>query len=180
MKIYKTQQEIAADIKDGVLAIDGDVKFECSFAIEASIVVKGYITANNITACDINACDINACDIAANNITARYIAANNITARDINANNITARNFTAFGINARNITAFDINANNIIAANISYYGFCNVYNSIKCESIKSRRTIHSKPVCLDGKLTITPKASAKEMTLAEVSKELGYEVKIVK
>ena len=125
MKIYKTQQEIEADIKDGVLAIDGDVKFVCSFSIKASIVVRGYITAYNINAIDITACNIN-------------------------------------------------------AANISYYGFCNVYDYIKCESIEARRNPHSGPVCLGGKLTITPKASTKEMTLAEVSKELGYEVKIVK
>ena len=39
MKIYKTQQEIEADIKDGVLAIEGDVSFECSFSIDARIEV---------------------------------------------------------------------------------------------------------------------------------------------
>jgi len=135
MKIYTTQREIEADIKDGVLAIEGDVKFECSFAIKASIVVKG-----------------------------------NITALNINAFNITVHNLIA-----RNITALKITA-----ANISYYAFCNVYLSIKCESIKARRSPHSKPVCLGGNLTITPKVSTKRMTLAEVSKELGYSVKIVK
>jgi len=30
MKIYKTQQEVEKDIKDGVITIQGDVKFECS------------------------------------------------------------------------------------------------------------------------------------------------------
>ena len=30
MKIYKTQQEVEKDIVGGVLAVDGDVKFECS------------------------------------------------------------------------------------------------------------------------------------------------------
>ena len=140
MKIYTTQREIEADIKDGVLAIEGDVKFECSFAIKASIAVRG-----------------------------------NITARDINALDL-----TAYDINAHNLTVFDIIARNINAFDISYNAFCDVYNSIKCESIKSRRTVHSKPVCLDGRLTITPKTSTKEMTVAEVSKELGYDVKIVK
>jgi hypothetical protein len=71
MKIYKTQSEVEADIKNGVLAIKGDVKFECDISIRASIVVTG------------------------GNITARDITARNITARDITARNITARNITA-------------------------------------------------------------------------------------
>ncbi len=74
MKIYKTQSEIEKDIKDGVLEIKGDVKFECSFSISASIrVIEGNITAwdinaGNINAENINAWDINAWDINAGNI----------------------------------------------------------------------------------------------------------------
>jgi hypothetical protein len=67
MKVYKTQAQVEKDIKNGVLAIDGDVKFECSISIEASI----------------NASDINARNINAWNITARDITAWNINARDI-------------------------------------------------------------------------------------------------
>src|SRR3990167_483737 len=55
MKIYKTQQEVEADIVDGVLTIQGDVSFEFSLSIEASI-------------------DINAWDISAQNIIARNIS----------------------------------------------------------------------------------------------------------
>ena len=72
MKVYKTQKEVEKDIKDGVLAIDGDVKFECSISIEASI------NAWNITASDINAEDINAWNITAGDINARNINAGNI------------------------------------------------------------------------------------------------------
>ena len=58
-KIYKTQKEIEADIKDGVLAIEGDVSFECSFSIDARIEVKaGDIKAWNIKAGNIEAGDI--------------------------------------------------------------------------------------------------------------------------
>lgn len=84
MKVYKTQSEIEADIKDNVLVIRGDVKFECSFCIDAHIVVIDG--------------DINASDIIAWNITARDIFARSIDARDINSWNISALN-----INARNI-----------------------------------------------------------------------------
>lgn len=64
MKIYKTQSEVEKDIKNCVLAIEGDVRFECPISISASIVVTdGDITAGNITAWDINAWDINAGDI---------------------------------------------------------------------------------------------------------------------
>ena len=82
MKVYKTQKEVEKDIKNGVLAIEGDVKFECSISIEASITARN-ITARNITARDINAWDINARNINARNITAENINAWDITARDI-------------------------------------------------------------------------------------------------
>ena len=65
MKIYKTQREIEKDIKNGVLEIDGDVTFECSFSINASIKVNaGNITAGDINAGNINAWNINAGDIS--------------------------------------------------------------------------------------------------------------------
>ena len=79
MKIYKTQQEVERDIKNGVLVVEGDVKFECSISIEVSIrVVCGDINARNINARDINARNINARDI-----NARDINAWDINARDI-------------------------------------------------------------------------------------------------
>ena len=125
VKIYKTQSEVEADIRDGVLVVQGDVKFECSISISASIkVVAGDINAGNINAGNINAGDINS--------------------EDINAGSI----------DAGNINAGDINAGNINAEDISYYAFCSAYNSIKCLSIKARREVYSEPVCLDGKLEI--------------------------
>ena len=64
MKIYKTQSEVEKDIKNGILAIEGDVKFECSISISASIIVTaGDIIARNINAGDINAGNINAGNI---------------------------------------------------------------------------------------------------------------------
>ena len=79
MKIYKTQREIEKDIKNEVLEIDGDVTFECSFSINASIKVNaGNINAGNITAWNITAGDINS-----GNINAENINAGNITAGDI-------------------------------------------------------------------------------------------------
>ena len=81
MKIYKTQQEVEKDIKNGVLAIKGDVKFECSISIDASIVVTdGSIDALNITAGG----DIDALDINAMNVT----AGGDVDAGDINVLNL--------------------------------------------------------------------------------------------
>jgi hypothetical protein len=168
MRTYKTQAEVEKDIKDGVLTIEGDVRFECSISIGASIVVRaGNITARDINAEDINAGDINACGINARDINACGINAWNITARDINAcginawnikaGDINAWNITAGDINARDINAWDINAGDINAWNILYSAFCGVYNSIKCTSIKAEREKHSEPICLDGELTVKPK-----------------------
>jgi hypothetical protein len=69
MKIYRSQSEVERDIKDEILVIEGDVKFECSISIEASIkVICGNITAGDITAGDITAGDITAGDITARDI----------------------------------------------------------------------------------------------------------------
>lgn len=57
MKIYKTQEEVEKDIVDGVLNINGDVKFECSINIDTPIIA-GDIIAGDIIAWDINAWDI--------------------------------------------------------------------------------------------------------------------------
>ena len=40
MKIYKTQAEVEADIKDGLLKVDDDVKIECNININASIICR--------------------------------------------------------------------------------------------------------------------------------------------
>ena len=64
MKIYKTQAEIEADIVDGVLTVNEDVKFECSFSINASLKIEGDIYAGDIDAGDIDAWDIDAGDIS--------------------------------------------------------------------------------------------------------------------
>ena len=169
MKVYKTQSEVEKDVKDDILTIEGNVRFECSISILASIKV----IAGNINAGNINAWNITAKDITARNIDVGNIKAENITARNIDAGNITARNIyttkdiDAWNINARNIytakdiDAWNINAWNINAENIVYYAFCIAYNSIQCISIKAKRKIHAEPICLDGKLTIKSKRSNK-------------------
>jgi hypothetical protein len=133
MKIYKTQQEIEADVVDGVLKIKSDVKFEVSFSIDASIIVTG-----NINAWDINAWDINA----------RNINAGDIIAGDINAGNI-----NAWDINARNINAGDIIAGDINAGDISFFAVCFTYISFRCKSIVGRRE-KSKYFCLDSDVIV--------------------------
>jgi hypothetical protein len=85
MKIYKTQEEIKKDIKNGELFVNEDVTFECSFEIDASLRVNGDIYAGVY---NINAYNINANDINTNNINAYNINANDIIAHNINANNI--------------------------------------------------------------------------------------------
>jgi hypothetical protein len=71
MKIYKTQNEVEKDVKNGTLAIEGDVTFVSSINLNAKIVVNaGDITARDITARDITAWDITAWDINARGINA--------------------------------------------------------------------------------------------------------------
>ena len=139
MKIYKTQKEVEADIIDGILRINGDVKFECNISIEANISAR----------------DISAWNITARDITASDISAGNISARDITASDISAGNISALKITARDITARDISAWNISAGNINYYAHCISYQNIQCKRIAGRR-INSFHRCLDGELIILP------------------------
>ena len=162
MKVYKTQQEVEKDIKNGVLAIEGDVTFECSISIDASIHVKfGHINAGDIKALNINAGNINAGDIKALNINAGNINAGNINAGNINAGDIKAGN-----INARDITAKDI----------SYYAFMSAYNSITCKSWKARRVKAQNPVCLDGKLTLKDDDDDATTEAINLLKEKGFKI----
>jgi len=135
MKIYKKQADVKKDIKDGVLAIKGDVNFQCSISINASIVITG------------------------GNIKARNIKARNLTALNITAGNLTIWNLTALNITVCNLTALNITAWNINARNIDYFAFCCVYNSITCTLINGRRKPHHEPICLSGKLIIKEKHS---------------------
>jgi len=183
MKIYRTQSEVEKDIKNRVLAIEGDVTFECSISISASIIVTAGninardINARNINAWNINAWDINASDINASDINASDIKASDINARDINARDINARNINAWNINAWDINASDIKARDITARDISYYAFCCVYQNIKCLSIKARRTTSKEPICLDGKFEIKePEQNSAEKEAIKLLKDNGYKI----
>jgi len=133
MKTITSQQEVDEMIVDGVLRIDGDVRFAVSVVVKAHIIVSGDITAWNITARAITARDISANDISAGDITAW-----NITARDISANDILARNITA---------------GNITARDISFFAVAVAYKKFKCKSITGQRE-NSKFFCLDGDVEI--------------------------
>ena len=143
MKIYNTQAEIEADIKNGELFVDDDLTITFDCTIDAGII------ARNINAWDINAEDINAGNINALNINARNINARNINAWDINARDINALNINADDINARNIDAEDIKARNINAVSISYYAICVAFHTFTCQKIEGTRE-NAKHFCLDS------------------------------
>lgn len=127
-KIYNTQSEIDADIKNGLLKYDGDI-------------IINFDNAN-----------ING-DIQVENITAKNITTRNINARNIKAENIDARDINAWNIDVQDIDARDINAENIKANNIIYRAVCFAYNTFICNSIKGKRDNH-KHFCLDSEIII--------------------------
>ena len=134
MKIYKTQAEVEAEIKDEVFASGESVTFECSVTVKACLRISGDIKARDINAWNIDAWDIKAGDIKA---------------RNINAGNINAGNINAWDIKARNINAWNINA-----GDISFYAGCISCVKFVCKSIKGRRE-QSFYKCLDSEVKIT-------------------------
>jgi len=136
MKIYKTQEEVTADIKDGVLVIDGDVRFECDISIGASIVVtKGNLNCLNLKCLNLTCWDL--------------------TCWDLKCLNLKCLNLNCFDLTCRNITCWDLTCGNLKCRDLSYYALCFAYHSITCTSYKARREVHQKPICLDGELTIS-------------------------
>ncbi len=147
MKIYNTQSEIEADIKNGELFVDDDLTITFDCTIDASI------NALNINARNIDALDIKAEDIKSRNINAGNINALNINADDIKAWNINALNINARNIDARNINALNINALNINARNIFYYAVCFAHYTFTCQKIEGKRE-NAKHFCLDSDIKI--------------------------
>lgn len=159
MKIYKTQKEFEAKIKDNIFYSPESIDITAfDLDVEADIEVDGDIRARNIKAEDIKADDINANDINADNINAGDIRARNINAWNIRAWNINVQNIKAEDINAKDINAEDINAEDIKARNIwakkvEYYAVAFAYYNIKVESIKGTRE-NSRHFVLDGKIEV--------------------------
>lgn len=87
---------------------------------------------------------------------------------------INARNIKAWNIDARNI-----NAGNIDAWNIEYYAVCFAYETFKCKGCVGVRE-NSKHFCLDSEIEYITEPKVEEMTMDEVCKALGKNIKIKK
>ena len=152
MKIYKTQEEVNADIKDGVLVIKGDVRFECDISIKASIVV----TDGDLNCRDIDCWDLKCLNLKCLNLTCW---------------NIKCLNLTCFDLNCRDINCWDLDCRDL-----SYHALCLAYQSIKCTSYKARREVHQEPICLDGELTIVKKEDDATREAIKLLESNGYTI----
>jgi len=109
MKIYKTQEEVNADIKRGVLAIEGDVRFECDISIKASIVVtKGNLTCRDLTCWD----------LTCRNLDCWNLTCGDLTCGDLTCWDLTCRNLDCWDIDCLNITCWDIKCENLNCGDI--------------------------------------------------------------
>jgi len=156
MKIYKTQEEVTADIKDGVLVINGDVRFECDISIRASIVVtKGNLTCWDLTCFDLTCWDLNCWNLTCRDLTCEDLTCEDLKCRNLNCRNLDCWNLTCRDLTCRNLKCLNLECWNITCRDLSYYALCFAYHSIKCTSYKARREVHQKPMCLDGEITIS-------------------------
>ena len=78
MKIYKTQQELEADIKDGLLKVDDDVKIECNININASIICRNLycwdLDCGNLNCEDLNCGDLHCGDLNCGDLNCRDLS----------------------------------------------------------------------------------------------------------
>jgi len=87
MKIYKTQQELEADIKDGLLKVNDDVKIECNININASIICW------NLDCMNLNCGNLNCGDLNCGNLNCW-----NLDCRDLNCMDLHCRNLSYYAV----------------------------------------------------------------------------------
>jgi len=138
MRIYKTQQEVESDIKDGLLKVDDDVKIECNININASIICW------NLDCMNLNC----------GNLDCRDLNCGNLNCGDLNCGNLNCWNLDCRDLNCRNLDCRDLNCMDLDCRNLSYYAVAFAYESFKCKSIEGRRN-NSKHFCLDSEVKIT-------------------------
>ena len=128
MKIYKTQQELEADIKDGLLKVDDDVKIECNININASIICWnldcGYLYCQNLDCWDLDCMDLDCGDLNCGDL------------------------------NCMDLNCGDLNCKDLNCGDLSYYAIAVAYYKFKCKSVVGRRN-NSKHFCLDSEVIIT-------------------------
>ena len=133
MKIYKTQQEVEADIKDGLLKVNDDIKIECNININASIMCRdldcGYLYCQNLDCWDLDCMDLNCGDL---------------NCMDLNC----------MDLDCKDLNCMDLNCRDLHCGDLSYYAVAFAYESFKCKSIEGRRN-NSKHFCLDSEVIIT-------------------------
>ena len=70
MRIYKTQQEVESDIKDGLLRVNDNVKIECNISINASIICWN-LDCMNLNCGNLNCGNLNCWDLDCGNLNCR-------------------------------------------------------------------------------------------------------------
>jgi len=78
----------------------------------------------------------------------------NFTGGDFNGGDFNGGDFNGRDFNGGDFNGGDFNGWDFNGKKVSYHAFFNCYGKIKCESIEGRRSPHSEPICLDGKLEI--------------------------
>ena len=92
MKIYKTQQEVESDIKDGLLKVDDDVKIECNININASIICR------NLYCWDLDCGDLNCGDLDCGNLNCEDLKCMDLHCGDLNCGDLECMDLSYYAI----------------------------------------------------------------------------------
>ena len=128
MRIYKTQQEVESDIKDGLLRVNDNVKIECNISINASIICW-----------DLDCGDLDCWDLDCG---------------DLNCGDLNCMDLNCMDLDCKDLNCMDLNCRDLNCMDLSYYAIAVAYYKFKCKSVVGRRN-NSKHFCLDSEVIIT-------------------------
>ena len=99
MRIYKTQQEVEAAIKNRILRVNDDVKIECNISINASIICR----------------DLDCMDLDCGNLNCGNLDCGNLDCGNLNCRDLDCWNLNCWDLDCRDLSYY--------AIAVAYYKF---------------------------------------------------------
>ena len=115
MKIYKTQAEVEADIKDGLLKVNDDVKIECNISINASIICR------DLYCWDLDCGNLNCGDLDCGNLNCEDLKCMDLHCGDLNCGDLECMDLSYYAIA---VAYYKFKCKSVVGRRINSKHFC--------------------------------------------------------